>query len=226
VLEAQLQRMLKDERVHGMAGEFGARWLGVRDFVANHGRSLKDFPSFTPAVRDLLAEEPVRFFEDSLCNDRPVDQLLTADATILNDALASFYGIPGVKGNEWRRVEKLSTHGRGGVLGLGAVLAKQSAAARTSPIKRGAWLAHLLGDRLPKPPASVRGTAKTPAAQAATTGLIRMVSRLRASTPSEGCAPPTNSNQAKAAPPCATGHSSTASRTYATMWWVPAGRTF
>jgi hypothetical protein len=162
VLEAQLQRMLKDERVRGMAGEFGARWLGVRDFVANHGRSLKDFPSFTPAVRDLLAEEPVRFFEDSLRNDRPVDQLLTADATILNDALASFYGIPGVKGNEWRRVEKLSTHGRGGVLGLGAVLAKQSAAARTSPIKRGAWLAHLLGDRLPKPPASVPPLPETP----------------------------------------------------------------
>ena len=162
VLEAQLQRMLKDERVRGMAEEFGARWLGVRDFVANHGRSLKDFPTFTPAVRDLLAEEPVRFFEDSLRNDRPVHELFTTDATVLNDALASFYGIPGVKGNEWRRVEKLSAHGRGGVLGLGAVLAKQSAAARTSPIKRGAWLAHLLGDRLPKPPASVPPLPETP----------------------------------------------------------------
>ncbi len=162
VLEAQLQRMLKDERVRGMAEEFGARWLGVRDFVANHGRSLKDFPTFTPAVRDLLAEEPVRFFEDSLRNDRPVDQLLTTDATVLNDALASFYGIPGITGNSWRRVEKLSAHGRGGVLGLGAVLAKQSAAARTSPIKRGAWLAQILGDRLPKPPASVPPLPETP----------------------------------------------------------------
>ncbi len=162
VLEAQLQRMLKDDRMRGMAEEFGARWLGVRDFVANHGRSLKDFPNFTPAVRDLLAEEPVRFFEDSLRNDRPVDQLLTADATVLNDALASYYGIPGVTGNGWRRVENLSAHGRGGVLGLGAVLAKQSAAARTSPIKRGAWLAHLLGDRLPKPPATVPPLPETP----------------------------------------------------------------
>jgi hypothetical protein len=145
-----------------MAEEFGARWLGVRDFVANHGRSLKDFPTFTPAVRDLLAEEPVRFFEDSLRNNRPVEQLLTTDATVLNEALASFYGIPGVKGSEWRRVERLALHGRGGVLGLGAVLAKQSAAARTSPIKRGAWLAHLLGDRLPKPPANVPPLPETP----------------------------------------------------------------
>ncbi|MSX03150.1 MAG: DUF1592 domain-containing protein, partial [Actinobacteria bacterium] len=72
VMEEQLRRMLKDARMRGMAEEFGARWLGVRDFVTNHGRNLKHFPEFTPAVRDALAEEPVRFFADMLVNDRPV----------------------------------------------------------------------------------------------------------------------------------------------------------
>ena len=52
VLEGQLRRMLKDVRMRGMAREFGARWLGVRDFVTNHGRNLKQFPEFTPTVRD------------------------------------------------------------------------------------------------------------------------------------------------------------------------------
>ncbi|MBU6303698.1 MAG: DUF1592 domain-containing protein [Verrucomicrobia bacterium] len=155
VMEAQLRRMLKDPRVLGMAGEFGARWLGVRDFVANHGRSLKDFPEFTPGLRDALAEEPVRLFEDLLRNDRAVGDVIATDAVIVNEVLAKHYGIPGVTGPEWRRVENVAAHGRGGVLGLGAVLAKQSAAARTSPIKRGAWMAHLLGDRLPKPPPNV-----------------------------------------------------------------------
>ena len=155
VLEAQVRRMIKDSRTRGMAEEFGARWLGVRDFVANHGRSLKDFPEFTPAVRDALAEEPVRFFEDLLINDRAVSDVIATDAVIVNDVLAKHYGIPGVRGAEWRRVEKVAAHGRGGLLGLGAVLAKQSAAARTSPIKRGAWVAHMLGDRLPKPPPNV-----------------------------------------------------------------------
>lgn len=162
VLEAQMRRMLKDGRVRGMAEEFGARWIGVRDFVANHGRSLKDFPDFTPAVRDALAEEPVRFFEDLLRNDRAVDALITSDAVVINEALAKYYGIPGVIGSDWRRVEQVAAHGRGGLLGLGAVLAKQSAAARTSPIKRGAWLAQILGDRLPKPPASVPPLPETP----------------------------------------------------------------
>lgn len=155
VLEAQLRRMLRDPRVRGVAEEFGARWLGVRDFAENHGRSLKDFPEFTPALRDALAEEPVRFFEDLLRNDRPVDEIIDSGAVMVNEVLAGHYGIPGIKGAEWRRVERAADYGRGGLLGFGAVLARQSAAARTSPIKRGAWVAQIVGDRLPKPPANV-----------------------------------------------------------------------
>ena len=164
VLEAQLRRMLEDRRARGMAEEFGARWLGVRDFVANHGRSLEDFPEFTPAVRDALAEEPVRWFEDMLVSDRPVIDLIAADTIVVNDVLAKHYGIPGVSGPEWRRVEKVAAAGRGGLLGLGAVLAKHCAASRTSPIKRGAWVAHMLGERLPNPPPDVPPLPETPPA--------------------------------------------------------------
>ncbi|QDU24986.1 hypothetical protein ETAA8_00470 [Anatilimnocola aggregata] len=164
VMEEQLRRMLKNVRVRGMAEEFGARWLGVRDFVTNHGRSLKHFPEFTPMLRDALAEEPVRFFEDLLVNDRPVADVIAADAVVINDVLARHYGIPGVTGSEWRRVEKVSAYGRGGFLGFGAVIAKQSAAARTSPIKRGAWLVQVLGERLPKVPPDVPPLPETPPA--------------------------------------------------------------
>jgi hypothetical protein len=162
VLEAQLRRMLKDGRVRGMAEEFGARWLGVRDFVANHGRSLKHYPEFTPAVRDALADEPVRFFEDALINDRPVAEVIAADAVVVNDVLAKHYGIPNVSGADWRRVEKVAAYGRGGLLGFGAVLAKQAAAARTSPVKRGAWVVQMLGERLPKVPPDVPPLPETP----------------------------------------------------------------
>lgn len=162
VMEAQVRRMLKDGRMRGMAAEFGARWLGVHDFVTNHGRSLQHFPEFTPAIRDALAEEPVRLFEDLIVNDRPVADLLAADAVVVNDVLAEHYGIPGVKGPEWRRVENVASHGRGGVLGLGAVLAKTAAAARSSPVKRGAWVVQMLGERLPKVPADVPPLPETP----------------------------------------------------------------
>ena len=162
VMEQQLRRMLQDARMRGMGEEFGARWLGVRDFVTNHGRNLKQFPEFTPAVRDALAEEPVRFFSDMLVNDRPVAEVIAADAVVVNDVLAQYYGIPGVTGPEWRRIEKVSTYGRGGLLGLGAVLAKQSASSRTSPVKRGAWVVQLVGERLPKVPPGVPPLPETP----------------------------------------------------------------
>ncbi len=164
VMEEQLHRMLKDVRVRGMAEEFGARWLSVRDFATNHGRNLKHFPEFTPVLRDALAEEPVRFFEDLLTNNRPVADVIDADAVVINDVLAKHYGIPGVNGPQWRRVEKVTSYGRGGFLGFGAVIAKQSAAARTSPIKRGAWLVQVLGERLPKVPPDVPPLPETPPA--------------------------------------------------------------
>ncbi len=164
IMEQQVRRMLKDGRMRGMAEEFGARWLGVRDFVANHGRNLKHFPEFTLALREALAEEPVRFFEDLLINDRPVADVIAADAVVINELLAKHYGIPGVKGAEWRRVEKVAEYGRGGMLGFGAVLAKQSAASRTSPVKRGAWVVQMLGERLPKVPPDVPPLPEIPPA--------------------------------------------------------------
>ena len=74
-------------------------------------------------LRDALAEEPVRFFEDLLVNYRPVADVIAADAVVVNDVLAQHYGIPGVTGPEWRRVENVSAYSRGGLLGFGAVLA-------------------------------------------------------------------------------------------------------
>ena len=162
VMEQQLRRMLKDARMRGMGEEFGARWLGVRDFVTNHGRNLKQFPEFTPAVRDALAEEPVRFFTDMFVNDRPVAEVIAADAVVINDVLAQHYGIPGVTGPQWRRIEKVSAYGRGGLLGFGAMLAKQSASSRTSPVKRGAWVVQLVGERLPKVPPGVPPLPESP----------------------------------------------------------------
>jgi hypothetical protein len=164
VMEAQLRRMLQDERVIGMAAEFGARWLGTRDFVENHGRNLQFFPEFTPSVRAALAEEPIWFFADQFRHDRPVMDVIASDAIVINDVLAQHYGIPGVTGAPWRRVEQVSDFGRGGLLGFGAVIAKHSAAARTSPIKRGAWLVQLLGERLPPVPPDVPPLPETPPA--------------------------------------------------------------
>ncbi len=155
VLAAQAQRMLKDQRVRRLASEFGSQWLHVRDFDGFDEKSERHFPEFA-AVRNALGEEPVRFFIDLFQRDGSVLDLLDADHTFVNGTLAKYYAIGASDDPGWRRVEGVRAKGRGGVLGFGATLAKQSGASRTSPILRGAWISEtLLGDRLPRPPKDV-----------------------------------------------------------------------
>src|SRR5439155_1892315 len=101
--------------------------------------------------------------------DTPVLTIFDADHTFVNEALAKHYGIPGVTGPEWRRLDGARKYGRGGILGLSATLAKQSGASRTSPILRGNWISEvLLGERLPRPPKDV---PRLPEDETATDGL-------------------------------------------------------
>ena len=70
--------------------------------------------------------------------------------------LAKHYGIPGVTGPQWRRVDGVKQYSRGGILTQASVLSKESGASRTSPILRGNWIMEvLLGEKLPRPPKDV-----------------------------------------------------------------------
>ncbi|MCC6820847.1 MAG: DUF1592 domain-containing protein [Verrucomicrobia subdivision 3 bacterium] len=155
VLVAQARRMLPDPRVRRLATEFACAWLHIHDFESLDEKSERHFPTFA-RLRGPMYEEAIRFFTDVFQNDGSVLELFDTDHTFLNEDLAQHYGIPGVTGPEWRRVDNVKAHGRGGILGLGATLAKQSGASRTSPILRGNWVAEvLLGDKLPPPPKEV-----------------------------------------------------------------------
>ncbi|HWE36728.1 MAG TPA: DUF1592 domain-containing protein [Isosphaeraceae bacterium] len=155
VLAAQARRMLRDPKVRRLATEFACQWLHVYDFDSLDEKSERHFPTFA-ALRGDMYEETIRFFTDISRRDLSILTIFDADHTFLNEALAKHYGIPGVTGPEWRRVEGIHRYGRGGILGLSTTLAKQSGASRTSPILRGNWLSEaLLGERLPRPPKDV-----------------------------------------------------------------------
>ncbi len=156
VLAEQTQRMLKDSRLRAFAIEFGTQWIHVRNFDSLKEKNEKLFPTFNPALRSAIYEESILFFQDLFQSDRAVTQILDADHTFLNETLAKHYGIPGVKGPQWRKVDAVRKFGRGGILGLASVHAKQSGASRTSPVLRGNWVVEtLLGEKLPRPPANV-----------------------------------------------------------------------
>ena len=154
-LARQARRLVGDPRVRRLATEFACQWAPVHDFDPNIVKSSKRFPGFSKLRGDMY-EETIRFFTDLFQNDRSLLSLLDADHTFVNKRLGEFYGIPGVEGDGWRRVEGIRKYGRGGVLGLATTLATQSGAARTSPILRGNWISEvLLGERLPRPPQNV-----------------------------------------------------------------------
>ena len=151
-LEKQVSRMVADSKAHALAENFGTQWLEVKSLKTTAQPDLKRFPTFTPALRDAMYDEPVAFFAALLRENRSLVELLDSDYTFVNEELARHYGIPGVTGSEFRKV-KLPDSQRGGVLAMAAVLTHTSYTLRTSPVLRGKWvLEEILGEPPPPPP--------------------------------------------------------------------------
>jgi hypothetical protein len=158
VLIAQARRMLKDERARGLAVEFAGNWLDFRHFEQHNAVDRERFPAFTNDLREAMYEEPIRYLEDAIQNDRSVLDLIYGNYTFVNPVLAKHYGMPEVKGtpDTWVRVENANRYGRGGILPMSVFLTQNSPGLRTSPVKRGYWVVRrVLGETIPPPPPNV-----------------------------------------------------------------------
>lgn len=102
-----------------------------------------------------MRNETAMFVHALIRDDHPIQRLVDADFTYLNGELAKLYRIPGVYGEQMRRVQ-LQTDRRGGIFGHGSLLAVTSFPYRTSPVVRGKWiLDNVLGTPPPPPPPNV-----------------------------------------------------------------------
>ena len=154
IIKAQARRMLQDPRSRALAVEFGGNWLGFRDFEQIGTVDRARFPSFNDELRKAMFEEPVRFLLDVFHRNRSILDFLYAHDTFVNPILARHYGMPGT-GDEsvWVRIPDADRYERGGLLPMAAFLTKNAPGLRTSPVKRGYWVAkNLLGDEIPPPP--------------------------------------------------------------------------
>ena len=153
-LDAQLRRMLRDPKARALTENFAGQWLQLRRLGAVDPDHDK-FPSFTEELRGDMRTETEQFFAHILSEDRPVTDFLVADYTFVNERLAKHYGLPGVAGDEFRKVSLAGTP-RQGLLTHGSILTLTSNPARTSPVKRGKWvLENLLATPPPPPPPDV-----------------------------------------------------------------------
>lgn len=156
-LAAQTRRMLADPRSSAFVDNFAGQWLQLRalDSIAiDRAR----FPDYTDQLRDDMVTEATLFLGDILASDREggILEFVSSRATFVNERLASFYNIPGVKGDNFRRVTLPADSPRGGVLTMGAILTLTSNTTHTSPVKRGLFvLDQILGAPPPPPPADI-----------------------------------------------------------------------
>lgn len=154
VLDAQVKRLLADRRSAALAGNFAGQWLEIRNLDVVKPDPDK-FPEWGPDLRDAMKTETRMFFEYVLRENRPLSDFIDAKYTFLNARLAKFYGIPGVDGPDFRRVE-LTTGERGGLLSQASVLTVSSYPTRTSVVLRGKYvLNNILGSEIPPPPPDV-----------------------------------------------------------------------
>ncbi|MCM8532300.1 MAG: DUF1592 domain-containing protein [Lentisphaeraceae bacterium] len=155
ILAQQIDRMLKDPKAERLSNQFFMSWLHTdkikKDKIPNH----KVFPEYNEELRDLMLKEVKLFTNDLINNDHNINSLIAANHSFLNEDLAKFYGVEGVTGKAFQRVE-LASHNRGGILGMGAVHVATSYPERTSPVLRGQWILEtLIGSPVPPPPVDV-----------------------------------------------------------------------
>lgn len=155
VLQAQVDRMLKDDRARALTDIFALQWLQLHHMEIALP-SARDFPLFKDDVPKSMKEEVLTFFDHLRTEDRPVLDLIHADYTFANASLAKIYGLKGVKGKELQKVSLKPEDHRGGLLGMGAILAMTSHTDRTKPTARGKWILDVIyGTPPPPPPANV-----------------------------------------------------------------------
>ena len=157
VLHEQTERLLNDPRSRRFVDAFLDYWLDLR-LIAGTTPDEALYPDYQ--LDDLLVEsmigETQLFFSELLQRNLPITNLVSSDFAMLNERMATHYGISGVDGVALRPVKLPKDSVRGGLLTQASVLKVTANGTTTSPVKRGAWImARILGKPPKPPPASV-----------------------------------------------------------------------
>jgi mono/diheme cytochrome c family protein len=150
VLHGEVRRMLQDAKAQALVDNFAGQWLELRNLDSIQP-DPDEFPKFDDQLRQAMYTETQMFFSAVVHEDRSILDFIDGKYTFLNERLAKFYGIPGVTGKEFRRVDLDGTE-RSGILTQASVLTVTSYPTRTSPVLRGKWILENVLNAPPPPP--------------------------------------------------------------------------
>ncbi|RKR12170.1 putative membrane protein [Maribacter vaceletii] len=154
-LSNELPRMVENPKIWKMIKAFTYDWLRI-DRLKGMSANMSLYPDFTRFVKEDMAQETYSFVHHILEDNLSILNFVDSDFAMLNQNLAEFYGVKGIKGNEFRVVALPTKENRGGLLSQGAFLTGHSDGVQAHPIKRAVWLKEkILGDPSPPPPPNV-----------------------------------------------------------------------
>jgi hypothetical protein len=150
-LDAEVARMLKDPKAISLTKDFMGQWLEIR--------GLEQAPNVDKAMAISMRGETEHFFNYIVTNNRPITDLLDADYSFVDGRLAKLYGIPGITGDDFQKVQ-LDPKQRFGLITQASILTVTSkplgTGLRTSPVVRGKYiLENLFNQKIPPPPPDV-----------------------------------------------------------------------
>ena len=168
-LKQQTNRLLADPRSAEFVRRFAGQWLGLNQVGANPP-APDLFPGYDRHFELSIVGESEAFFAEILHNDLDALNLIKSNFAVVNERLARAYGIPGVKGDAFRRVAVPPGVHRGGVPTQASILTITSNGTRTSPVKRGTWIMKTLLGADPGLPVANAGeiAARVPGIEKAT----------------------------------------------------------
>ncbi len=153
VLAAQVNRMLRDPKATALAENFVGQWLEIRRLESQQPDRDR-FPDFDDYLRTSMQQETELFWQSIMQEDRSILDFIGGKYTFLNERLARHYGIKGVTGANFRKVDLTGTE-RTGILTHASVLTVSSYGNRTSPVLRGKWILENILNAPPPPPPPV-----------------------------------------------------------------------
>lgn len=176
ILRTQVKRMLKDPKSEALVKIFAAQWIRFDGIQSEEGKknlpSLEFAPEFNEALVNSLVAETEYFLTDVFTNNLPVETLITADFTYVDNLVANYYGVSGA-GDGFAKVS--APDQRRGLLGQASLLTLTSAPKNTVPPGRGKYVLETFLCSEPEPAPANAGSISDVAAMAGETTRQRLL---------------------------------------------------